>query len=97
MNENRITVIDGQTYVEVGEEVQKNMDTILSLIKTVHARPLTEKQCQIMLDTIVDMQFAYSDDIADFEDVLRAVIDFLELFETRLSGSRQIKNPSAVK
>lgn len=86
MLKSKTKLINGQTYVEIGEETQKDMDTILLLIKTIHATPLTEEQCQIMLDTIIDLQFAYSDDIADFEDVLRAVIAFLEVFTQRLLG-----------
>ncbi len=54
--------------------------------KEIFSAPLTDNQCQFLLDMVIDMQFAYSDDIADFEDVIEATADFFELFKSRLKG-----------
>ena len=37
-------------------------------------------QCITLLNTIVDLQMSYSDDISDLEDVIRAVLVCIELF-----------------
>lgn len=77
---------DGQTLVVFDQDTKLNIAKILATSKDIFSTPLTDNQCQLLLDTIIDMQFAYSDDIADLEGVIEATADFFELFESRLKG-----------
>lgn len=80
------TTSSGQTLVVFDKNTKLNMAKILATSKEIFSAPLTDNQCQLLLDTIIDMQFAYSDDIADLEDVIEATADFFELFKSRLKG-----------
>lgn len=86
-NKSSITTTNsGQTLVVFDQYTKLNMAKILATSKEIFSAPLTDNQCLILLDTIIDMQLAYSDDIADLEDVIEATVDFFELFENRLKG-----------
>lgn len=76
----------GETHIEFDKETALNITKILTTSKEIFSTPLSDNQCQLLLDTIIDHQFTYSDDIADLEDVIEATADFFELFENRLKG-----------
>ena len=71
----KVRVINGSTYVYFDEETRKDMEQIVNLSTGVFSKPFGERESKIFLDTIIDMQLAYSDDIADLEEVLRAILD----------------------
>lgn len=92
MNNKKSTIThtqNGQIIVEFDQSTKLNIAKILVTSKEIFTHPLTDNDCQLLLDTIIDMQFAYSDDIADLEDVLEATADFLDLFENRLKDGGQ--------
>ena len=71
-------------HVVFDEETNHNLLLIKAKCKEIFSRPFTEQDCENLLDTIIDMQFSYSDDIADLEDVIQGSVDFFELLESRL-------------
>lgn len=77
---------NGDILIELDNETKRNIEKILATSQNIFSSPLSNNQCQLLLDTIIDMQLAYSDDIADLEDVIEATADSLELFEYRLKG-----------
>lgn len=79
--------------IKFSAEAMQDMEQIVKLSRDILTAPFTEEQCEILLNTIVDMQFSYSDDISDFEDVLRATIDYLELLKARLDNNNFTPNP----
>lgn len=79
--------------VKFSPEAMQDMEQIVKLSRDILTAPFTEEQCEILLNTIVDMQFSYSDDISDFEDVLRATIDYLELLKARLDNNNFTPDP----
>lgn len=87
MNTQKSTIThtsDGETIVKFNQSTKLNIAKILVTSKEIFSKPLSNNDCQLLLDTIIDMQYAYSNDIADLEDVLEATADFFELFESRL-------------
>lgn len=80
----KVRVINGSTYVYFDEETRKDMEQIVNLSTGVFSKPFGERESKIFLDTIIDMQLAYSDDIADLEEVLSATVDVLLMLQLRL-------------
>lgn len=83
------TVVEAENnsiYVIFDEETKNNILYIKKKCKDIFSRPFTEQDCEILLNTIIDMQMSYSDDIADLEDVIEASADYFELLENRLKG-----------
>ena len=70
----------------LSEETKKDMKLIVKLCYKIFSPALTFDQCITLLNTIVDLQMGYSDDISDLEDVIRAVLDCVELFNCRLGN-----------
>lgn len=77
---------NGSRYVTFDEETKLDMAQIIVKSNSIFSKPFGEQESMTLLDTIIEMQLAYSDDIADLEDVLSATVGFLELLECRLSG-----------
>lgn len=72
------------TFIEFDEDTKNNMKRIMSLCKDIFSEPLEYSQCQTILETLIDTQMSYSDDVSDLEDVFRAVIYYLEVLGLRL-------------
>lgn len=70
----------------LSEETKKDMKQIVKLCYKIFSPALTFDQCITLLNTIVDLQMSYSDDISDLEDVIRAVLGCIELFNCRLGN-----------
>ena len=75
---------NGDLRVVLCEESQIDVRTILSLSKEIFSRPLTEDDCLALLQTIIEMQTQYSDEIADLEGVLEATVETLYLLAYRM-------------
>ena len=80
----RERMVNAFRIVRFSDFAMQDMEQILKLFKKILSAPFTEEQCETLLNTIIDIQFGYSDDMADFEDVLRATLDYLNLLEIRL-------------
>ena len=88
---------NGDIRVVLCEESQMDARTILSLSQEIFSRPLTEDDCLALLQTIIDMQTQYSDEIADLEGVLEATVETLYLYGYRIGafGNSPDYSPSA--
>ena len=88
----RKTTDNGETMIIFDETTKLNMARILATSTRIFSTPRTEQECLLLLDTIISMQFRYSDDIADLEDVIEATVDFFEMFENRLNDNEVNKS-----
>lgn len=89
LRESRSQVMEnekGELYLVFDEETKGNLSIIKSKAKEIFSKPFTEEECEILVDTIIYLQFTYSDDIADLEDVIQGSVDYFELLENRLKG-----------
>ena len=72
------------TFIEFDSETKQNMQKILTLCKHIFSEPCDDSQCQTLLETLIDLQFRYSDELYYLEELLLGVIEYLEFLEYRL-------------
>lgn len=77
-------IINGRTIIEFDKKTEEDMQKIITLCKHIFSAPCDDSQCRTLLETLIDIQFTYSDDLYNLEELLLAAIDYLQLLEYRL-------------
>ena len=72
---------DGSTRVTLDPMSKYYEDTVIAYCKQMFSKPLTEQECKLIMQTLVELQLCYSDDVAELEDYLfRTFATTCELF-----------------
>ena len=66
-------------HIILDEQTKKNLNIIVLKTNAFLAEPLTLKQCEEFIGSIIDFYFSHSDDVAEFEDFIDYVAGFMEL------------------
>lgn len=75
---------DGCLPVIIDSKTLKCMEDIIAKCKKIFSKPLSDEQCEIFLDTVIEEQLAYNIDIADLENTLEQTASFLSMLDSRI-------------
>ena len=66
-------------HIILDEQTKKNLNIIVLKTNAFLAEPLTLKQREEFIGSIIDFYFSHSDDVAEFEDFIDYIAGFMEL------------------
>ena len=66
-------------HIILDEQTKKNLNIIVLKTNAFLAEPLTMKQGEELIGSIIDFYFSHSDDVTEFEDFVDYIARFMEL------------------
>lgn len=83
-----IKIKNGTEVVVLDKKIECTMQSIVSKLKIIFSKSLTEKQYDILMESLMFCFFRHSDDVAEFEDMILRIDEFMDIFICNLSGGR---------
>lgn len=66
-------------YIVLDEETKKNLNNIVTQTNSFLFIPLTKRQTQCLIESVVDFYFVHSDDVVEFKNFIEYISLFMEL------------------